>query len=89
MKLTDMYTKEELKKGVRNPFYHNFCKEVTIGVRNEDYELFEKIAGFYDITVEQAIKSAVYRYAKMMRKDFEEDFAIDLAINKEQENINE
>ena len=86
MKLTDMYTKEELKKGVRNPFYHDFCKDVTIGVRNADYELFEKIAGFYDITVEQVIKSAVYRYAKVMREDFEQDFAIDLKILKEKEN---
>jgi len=86
MKLTDMYTKEELKKGVRNPFYQHFCKEVTISVRNEDYELFEKIAGFYEITVEQAIKSAVYRYAKVMREDFEQDFAIDLGIIKEEEN---
>ena len=87
IKLTDKYTKEELKKGVRNPFYHDFCKDVTIGVRNEDYELFEKIARFYEITVEQVIKSAVYRYAKVMREDFEQDFAIDLKILKEQEKI--
>ena len=60
-------------------------KDVMIEVRNEDYELFEKIAGFYEITVEEVIKSAVYRYAKVMRKDFEQDFAIDLRIIKKED----
>ena len=32
------YTKEELKKGVRNPYYHMLCKDVTVGVANEDYD---------------------------------------------------
>lgn len=63
------YTKEDLIKGVRNPFYHELNKDVTIGVRNEDYELYEKIAHEKGVRIEMVIKRAVASYAKMIRED--------------------
>ena len=71
MKLTELYTVEELKKGVKNPFYHEFCKDVTVGVSNEDYELYEKIAQERNVRVELIIKRAIASYAKMLREDEE------------------
>ncbi|MCL1858035.1 MAG: hypothetical protein FWF92_02235 [Oscillospiraceae bacterium] len=73
MKLTDIYTKEQLKKGVRNPFYHKLNKDVTVGVRYEDYELFEKIAEEYDTTPERIMQCALHRYAKLVEEDFDFD----------------
>jgi len=63
------YTKEDLKKGIRNPFYHDLCKDVTVGVKNEDYELYEKIAQEKGVRIELVIKRAIASYAKMLRED--------------------
>ena len=63
------YTKEDLIKGVRNPFYHDFCKDVTIGVRNEDYELFEKIAKAYGVTPEHMMKLYIRQYADLLMEE--------------------
>ena len=62
------YTKEDLIKGIRNPFYHEFCKDVTIGVKNEDYELFENIAKEKGVRIEMVIKRAIASYARMLRE---------------------
>ena len=69
MKLTEQYTVEELKKGVKNPFYHELCKNITVGVSNEDYALYEKIAKEKSVRVELVIKRAIASYAKMLRED--------------------
>jgi len=71
MKLTEQYTVEELKKGVKNPFYHELCKNITVGVSNEDYALYEKIAKEKSVRVELVIKRAIASYAKMLREDEE------------------
>ena len=63
------YTKEDLIKGVRNPFYHDFCTDVTVGIRNDDYELYEKIAKEKGVRIEMVIKRAIASYAKMLRED--------------------
>ena len=68
------YTKEDFKKGVRNPFYHDFCRDVTVGVAHEDYELFEKIAEGYGVTPEIIMKSALHRWVKAVEEDFNFDF---------------
>jgi len=67
------YTAEDFAKGVRNPYYHMFCRDVTVGVAHEDYELFEKIAESYGVTPENIMKSALSRYAKLVREDFDFD----------------
>jgi hypothetical protein len=69
VKLREQYTLEELKKGVRNPFYHEFCRDITVGIRHEDYELYEKIALEKGVRVEMVIKRAIARYANMLRED--------------------
>ena len=69
MKLREMYTIDELKKGVRNPFYHELCKDVTVGVDNEDYELYKKIAQEKGVRIEMVIKRAIASYAQMLRED--------------------
>ena len=69
MKLTEQYTIEELKKGVKNPFYHELCKDITVGISNEDYELYEKIAQEKRVRIELVIKRAIASYAKMLRED--------------------
>ena len=63
------YTKEDLIKGIKNPFYNEFCKDVTVGVKNEDYELYEKIAQEKGVRIELVIKRAIASYAKMLRED--------------------
>ena len=68
MKLTEMYTKEELKKGVRNPFYKYLCTEVTVGVKNEDYEMFAKMAEEKGVRVEFMIQRAITLFAEMVRE---------------------
>ena len=68
MKLTEMYSIEELKEGVRNPFYHKLCKDVTVGIGNEDYELFETIAKEKGVRIEMVIKRAIASYARMLRE---------------------
>ena len=63
------YTKEDLKKGIKNPFYYDFCRDVTVGVRHEDYRLFKKIADSYGVTTEFMMKSYLRRYADLLRKE--------------------
>ena len=69
MKLTEQYTIEELKKGVLNPFYHELCKDITVGISNEDYELYDKIAQDKGVRIELVIKRAIASYARMLRED--------------------
>ena len=69
MKLTERYTVEELKKGVKNPFYHELCKDITVGIANDDYELYEKIAQEKNVRVELVLKRTIASYAKMLRED--------------------
>jgi len=64
MKLREMYTLEELKKGVRNPLYHRFCRDVTVGVTHEDYEFFEKIAELKGARIESIIQWAISKALK-------------------------
>jgi len=68
------YTKEDLKRGIRNPFYHDFCKDVTVGVRHEDYELFKKIAEAYDVTPERMMQVYLRQHAELLREDYDDKF---------------
>jgi len=64
------YTREDFKKGVKNPFYHDFCRDVTIGVRHDDYELFKKIAESYDVTPEHMMQAYLRQHAESLREDY-------------------
>jgi len=67
------YTREDFKRGVKNPFYHELCRDVTIGVRHEDYELFKKIAESYDVTPEQMMQSYLRQHAELLREDYPDE----------------
>lgn len=50
------YTAEELKKGIKNPFYSKLIKEVVVPVRYEDYAVFNKVADINGETPESVMK---------------------------------
>ena len=62
------YTLEELKKGVKNPFYAKLIKEVVVPVRHEDYAVFKEVADINGETPESVIK----RCLKMAAKELQE-----------------
>ena len=62
------YTKEELTKGIKNPFYDKLIKEVTIPIRREDYLIFEQVANINGETPESVIKRCLKMAAKEMQE---------------------
>ena len=42
--MKDEFTLEELKKGVKNPFYDKLNTEIVVSLRNDVYEVFAEIA---------------------------------------------
>ena len=58
------YTIEELRKGVRNPFYDRLIKEVVVPVKREDYAIFEEVAKMNGETPEQVMKRSLSISAK-------------------------
>ena len=63
------YTKEDLKKGVKNPFFDKVCTKVEVAVRHEDYALFKEIAEAYGLTPEYMMQSYLRRYADLLREE--------------------
>ena len=62
------YSLEELKKGIRNPFYNKLIKEVTVPVRREDYAIFEEVANINGETPESVMKRCLRIAAKEMHE---------------------
>ena len=62
------YTMDELKKGIRNPFYNKLIKEVTVPVRREDYAVFEEIAIINNETPESVMKRCLKMAAKELKE---------------------
>ena len=62
------YTKEELIKGIRNPFYEKLIKEVTVPIRREDYAIFEEVATMNGETPESVIKRCLRIAAKEIQE---------------------
>ena len=62
------FTIEELKKGVKNPFYEKLNREVVVVVRHEDYEIFHNVAKQNGdrITPEDVMKRCLADYAKTL-----------------------
>ena len=61
------YTIDELKNGVRNPFYSKLVKEVTIPVSRDDYAVFEDIAKMNGESPESVMKRCLKMAAKEMQ----------------------
>ena len=64
------FTIDELKKGVKNPFYEKLNKEVTIAVRHEDYEIFLDTAkqNGEKVTPEDIMRRCLSDYAKILKE---------------------
>jgi len=63
------FTEADFAKAVKNPYYHKLNTDVTIGVRNQDYDLFKKYADESGVEVETIIRRCLIDYAKMLRED--------------------
>ena len=64
------FTREELSRGVRNPFYEKLNREATASVRHEDYHLFEQIAQINGerVTAEDIMRRCLIDYAQILRE---------------------
>ena len=64
------FTIDDLKKGVKNPFYEKLNKEVVVAVRHEDYEVFLNTAKLNGerVTPEDIMRRCLADYAKMLRE---------------------
>ena len=64
------FTVDELKKGVKNPFYEKLNKEVLVAIRHEDYEVFLDAAKQNGDRVkpEDIMRRCLADYAKLLRE---------------------
>jgi hypothetical protein len=64
------FTLEELKKGVKNPFYEKLNRETVVSVRHEDYAIFEDVAKLNGerVTPEDIMRRCLIDYAKALRE---------------------
>ena len=62
------YTIDELRKGVKNPFYDKLIKEVVVPVKLEDYAAFEEIAKMNGETPELVMKRCLSMSVKRMKE---------------------
>ena len=62
------YTAEELRKGIKNPFYAKLIKEVVVPVRREDYAIFEEVANINGETPESVMKRCLKIAAKELQE---------------------
>jgi hypothetical protein len=63
------FTEEDFAKAIKNPFFHKLNKEVTVAVRNEDYELFEKLSNENGVPIDKLLNRCIIYYAQMLRED--------------------
>ena len=64
------FTIDELKKGVKNPFYEKLNKEVVVAIRQEDYEVFLDTAKLNGerVTPEDIMRRCLADYAKILKE---------------------
>ena len=64
------FTLDELKKGVKNPFYERLNKEVVVSIRHEDYDVFFETARLNGAKVkpEDVMRRCLADYAKILRE---------------------
>jgi len=70
MNLMKEFTLEELKKGVKNPFYEKLNKDVLVSVRHEDYTVFQEVAQLNGerVTPEDVMRRCLIDYAKILKE---------------------
>jgi hypothetical protein len=64
------FTLEELKKGIKNPFYEKLNKEVVVAIRHEDYAVFLDTAKQNGgrTTPEDIMRRCLTDYAKILQE---------------------
>ena len=62
------YTLEELKKGIKNPFYSKLNMDVTVSIRRDDYEIFEEVARTNGETPESVMRRCLKIAAKELQE---------------------
>jgi len=65
------YTSEDFAKAIKNPYIDKLCQRVELWVKNEDYDLFEKIAKENGVPVEAIFKRCISYYSKLLREDID------------------
>lgn len=60
------YTAEDFKGAIKNPFFHKLNKEVTVAVKNEDYQIFLDIAEQNGEPLENIMRRCLADYAKTL-----------------------
>jgi len=70
MSLMKEFTLEELKTGVKNPFYVKLNRDVLVSVRHEDYAVFQDVAKVNGerVTAEDIMRRCLIDYAKMLKE---------------------
>ena len=61
------FTREELEKGVKNPFYEKLNRDILVSVRHEDYAIFQDVARLNGerITPEDIMRRCLIDYARI------------------------
>jgi hypothetical protein len=67
------YSPEELKKGVRNPFFKHLTKTVEVAMTNTDYEYYKKLAEEKGASLTTTILWALNCFADELRADDKEE----------------
>ncbi|MCL1832623.1 MAG: hypothetical protein FWG45_06935 [Oscillospiraceae bacterium] len=68
--MKESFTVEELKKGVKNPFYTQLNRKVTVDIRHEDYEIYQDVAkqNGERVTPEDIMRRCLIDCAKMLKE---------------------
>ena len=61
------YTIEELKKGVKNPYFDLFMTKTEVAVKKEDYATFEEVGKLHGVPAEFIMKGCLSEWAERLR----------------------
>jgi len=64
------FTLDELKRGIKNPFYEKLNREVIVSIRHEDYAVFSDVAKLNGekVTPEDVMRRCLADYAKLLQE---------------------
>jgi hypothetical protein len=67
-KLTSRLTEEDLKRGIRNPYFKRLMTTVEVDLRKEDYQTFSEIAEQNGVPPEMIMRNCLSECAKDFRE---------------------
>jgi len=62
------FTLDELKQGVRNPFFDLLMTKTEVAVRKEDYATFEEVGKMNGVPAEFIMKNCLSEWAERLRE---------------------